>query len=412
MSLGNIIVGQSGGPTSVINASLAGVYKAAKDLGTKRIYGMLNGIEGLIDGRYVNLCDYVKSDMDIEMLKRTPASFLGTCRYKLKDVCDKEEDYAKIFAHLRKLDVKTFFYIGGNDSMDSLNKMAGYAAAADVNLRVMGVPKTIDNDLVITDHTPGYGSAAKYIASTMKELILDVLAYRSKSVLIVEIMGRNAGWLTAAAGLAKGEDNPGPDMILLPELHFDDEDFIKRVGEMILTKKSLVIAISEGLRDKEGEYLSRKESGVKLESDPFGHVTLSGAGHYLRRLISRELGVKRVRSVEFSSIQRCAAHISSRTDINEAFNAGAHAVQAAVQGETAKMVVFNRASNDPYSITYSTSPVSSIANAEKKMPFEWIDEKNHLVHKEFLDYARPLIMGELPPVMINGLPRHFVMGNK
>lgn len=411
MSIGNVIIGQSGGPTSVINASLAGVYKAARDNGAKKIYGMLNGVEGLIEGRYVNLSDHIKTDMDIELLKRTPASFLGTCRYKLKDVKTKEEDYVKIFAHLKKLNVKAVFYAGGNDSMDSINKLADYAKASNIDVRVIGVPKTIDNDLEVTDHTPGYGSAAKYIASAMKEIILDASAYNQKSVVMVEIMGRNAGWLTAASVLAKGVDNHGPDLVLVPEITFNEENFLKRLSDMILTKKTLVVALSEGLRDENGVAVGSKETGP-VDKDAFGNEALSGSAYYLRRLITRELGIKRTRSIELSSIQRCAAHISSRTDVDEAFLAGAYAVKAAVAGETAHMVVFKRVSNEPYSITLSTSHVSEIANAEKKLPLEWIDSQGCQIRKDFVEYARPLIMGEMPPIMIDGVPHHFVMGSR
>jgi len=402
------MVGQSGGPTSVINASLAGVFKAARDLGAKHVYGMRNGVEGLLEGRCVDMLEHVKTDADIEILKRTPASYLGTCRFKLGDPAEKEADYAKIFAQLKKLDVKSYFYIGGNDSMDSINKMSGYAAANGVDMRFMGIPKTIDNDLVITDHTPGFGSASKYIASTFKELIRDAAAFNEKTVLVVEIMGRNAGWLTAASILAAGEDNEGPDMILLPETPLCEASFIKAVGEKLKEKNTLFIAVSEGVKCLDGEYLSSR-GGASVTRDAFGHVALSGAGHNLKELIKRELGIKRIRSIEFSAIQRCAAHISSRTDVEEAFLAGQHGARCAADGMTSKMVVFKRLADEPYAMALDTAPVSEIANAEKVVPAEWIDAANYFVRKEFVTYALPLIQGELPPLMINGVPRHLVL---
>lgn len=406
--LGNVMVGQSGGPTAVINASVAGVYAGAREAGATRIYGMLNGVEGLKNGRFVDLGGLLASDVELEILKRTPASALGTCRYKLGDVSENEADYLSIFEHLRKLDVRSFFYVGGNDSMDSLTKIGAYAAARGVDLRVMGVPKTIDNDLPVTDHTPGFGSAAKYVATALKELIADVTAYNQKSVLIVEIMGRNAGWLAAAAALAAGEDCRGADMILPPEVPLCEEHFVKRAKEIISAQKTLVIAVSEGVKDVNGEYLSTKSSG-NTERDAFGHVMLSGAGQYLANLLRRELGAKRVRTVELSSVQRCASHISSRVDVEEAFAVGAHAVRAMAKGESGKMITIDRLTDNPYSIAMGTCAADKIANHEKTLPDEWIDKANYGILAPYLTYARPLIQGEMPPLMVNGLPRHFIV---
>jgi len=402
------MVGQSGGPTAVINASLAGVFAYAKNNGAKHVYGMLNGVEGLLEGRYVDMLDHIKTDTEIELLKRTPASYLGTCRFKLGDPATSEEKYAKLFKQLKALDINSYFYIGGNDSMDSINKMSGYAAANGVDMRFMGIPKTVDNDLVITDHTPGFGSAAKYIATALKELIRDASAFNEKTVLVVEIMGRNAGWLTAASILAKGEDCTGPDMMLLPELLLDEELFIKEAGKRLNDKNTLIIAVSEGLKCSDGEYLSAK-SGSTVVKDAFGHVQLSGAGHNLKEMIRTQLGIKRIRSVEFSAVQRCAAHISSRTDAEEAFMAGHYGAERAANGDSAKMVVFKRLADKPYAMGLGVAPVSDIANAEKVVPAEWIDKKNYTVTDDFITYALPLIQGELSPFIINGVPRHLVL---
>jgi len=402
------MVGQSGGPTAVINASLAGVFAYARDNGAKHVYGMRNGVEGLLAGRYVDMLEHIKTDTEVEMLKRTPASYLGTCRFKLGDPAEREADYAKLFEQLKKLDINSYFYIGGNDSMDSINKMAQYAKKNNVDMRFMGIPKTVDNDLVITDHTPGFGSAAKYIATALKELIRDASAFNERTVLVVEIMGRNAGWLTAASLLAKGSDNQGPDMILLPEMPLNQDDFIAAVDKKLNEKNTLIIAVSEGIKDEKGEFVSTW--GAKsVSKDAFGHVALSGAGNQIKELIKERLGVKRIRAVEFSAIQRCAAHISSRTDVEEAFMAGYYGASRAAAGDTAKMVIFKRTSDHPYAMELGTADVSQIANAEKVVPAEWIDAKNYFVKDEFVTYALPLIQGEVQPFIINGVPTHLVL---
>ena len=385
MNMGNVIVGQSGGPTSVINSSLAGVYKTALEHGAKKVYGMLHGVEGLLQGNYIDLSEHISNELDIELLKRTPSSYLGSCRYKLPKISDNEQVYVKIFDLLKKLDVRNFFYIGGNDSMDTIGKLSEYASRHGADIRFMGVPKTIDNDLAVTDHTPGFGSAAKYIATTLKEIIRDSYAYGQKGVTIVEIMGRNAGWLTASSSLARTEDCPGPDMIYLPEVAFDVEDFVRQVDDMTKEKKSLIIAVSEGLRQEDGQYVCDLNNKVSFK-DPFGHKALSGTAHYLSQKLSMELGCK-TRPVEFSTIQRCASHIVSRTDVSEAFLAGGHAVKAAANGETAKMVIFIRVSDDPYNITCETCDIRYIANKEKKIPLEWIDRNNSYVSRAYETYA-------------------------
>ncbi|HIW57774.1 MAG TPA: 6-phosphofructokinase [Firmicutes bacterium] len=405
MVKGNVIVGQSGGPTSVINSSLVGVYQGAKEAGVEKVYGMRNGIEGLLSRRYVDMDDYIKSNIDIELLKRTPSSFLGTCRYKLPEYEDHEATYDLLFEILKELDVKYFFYIGGNDSMDTIKKLANRAEEIGSEIRFMGVPKTIDNDLAVTDHTPGYGSAAKYIASAMKEIIRDVKTYPSESITIVEIMGRNAGWLTAASALSRAEDCSGPDLIYLPECEFDYDKFVKKVKEEKEKKKAVVIAVSEGLKTADGKYVCEANKSAVFE-DSFGHKSLGGTALYLADFIGAQTGVKS-RGIVFSTLQRCASHIVSRRDITEAFMAGAEAAQAAFRGETGKMIIFIRTSNQPYNITCATYDVNKIANVEKVVPQEWICNDNTYVTDEFLNYCRPLIIGELEPFMVDGLPRHL-----
>lgn len=402
----NIIVGQSGGPTSVINSSLAGVFATAKELGAGKIYGMRNGIEGLLEERYIDMTEYIKNSMDVEILKRTPSSFLGSCRFKLPTAEKSPETYEKIIAVLRKLDIQHFFYIGGNDSMDTIKQLSEYAKAKNItDITFMGVPKTIDNDLAVTDHTPGYGSAAKYIASTMKEIIRDALVQPIKIVNIIEIMGRNAGWLTAASALAKGDDCEGVDLIYLPETVFDINKFVAKVQEIQKTKKQIVVAVSEGVKTADGKYVCESASSNMLV-DSFGHKQLSGTASALANIISNEIGCK-TRAIEFSTIQRCASHIASLTDVNEAFIVGGIAVKAAFDGETGKVGIFQRLSNKPYLMGTSIYDVNAIANVEKTVPQEWIINDGTGVSQEALDYMRPLIQGEIYPYMVDGLPRHI-----
>lgn len=402
---GNVIVGQSGGPTAVINSSLAGVYKTAKDRGAKKVIGMLHGIQGLLEERYVDLSQHIKNDLDIELLKRTPSAYLGSCRYKLPEICEDQEIYKKIFSILDKLEVEYFFYIGGNDSMDTIKKLSDYSILNGSRIRFMGVPKTIDNDLAATDHTPGYGSAAKYIGSITKEVIRDGLVYDQQNVTLLEIMGRNAGWLTGAAALAKCEDCEGPDMIFLPEIPFDVENFMKKVEELHKRKKSVVVAISEGVKMADGRYVCELTDTIDYV-DAFGHRQLTGTARYLAEKISREVGCK-TRAIEFNSLQRCASHIVSRVDITEAFQVGGAAVKAAFEGETGKMIILKRVSDDPYICVTDIYDVHKVANVEKKVPREWINEAGDYVTEEFVSYIKPLIQAELTPIMVDGLPRHL-----
>lgn len=407
---GNVIVGQSGGPTAVINSSLAGVYKTAKDRGARKVYGMLHGIQGLLEEKYVDLSEHIKSDLDIDLLKRTPSAYLGSCRYKLPEIKGNTDFYDRIFEILDKLEIEYFFYIGGNDSMDTIKKLSDYAILNGSTIKFMGVPKTIDNDLAVTDHTPGYGSAAKYIASITKEVIRDGLVYGTKSVTILEIMGRNAGWLTGAAALAKGEDCEGPDMIFLPEIPFDVDEFMKKIEQLQKEKSSVVVAVSEGVKVADGRYVCKLTDNIDYV-DAFGHRQLTGTARYLAERISREVGCK-TRAIEFNSLQRCASHIVGRVDITEAFQVGGAAVKAAFEGETAKMIILKRISDDPYLCVTDLYDVHKIANVEKKVPREWINEAGDYVTPEFVNYVRPLIQAELTPMMVDGLPRHLRLEDK
>lgn len=408
----NAIVGQSGGPTAVINSSLAGVYEAAKSRGAAHVYGMLHGIQGLLENQYVDLSEKFHSALDIELLKRTPSSYLGSCRYKLPDWHKKEGTplYEKIFQILKNLEIGYFFYIGGNDSMDTIYKLAAYGEHVGSDIRFMGVPKTIDNDLMVTDHTPGYGSAAKYIGVVMKEIIRDATVYGTKYVSIIEVMGRNAGWLTAAAALAKEEDCEGVDMIALPEVTFHVDRFVEKVKRMQEAKPSIVIAVSEGVKLEDGRYVCELADDVHAV-DAFGHKSLTGTARYLSNVIARSLDTK-TRSIELSTLQRCAGHVSSRTDITEAYQVGGAAVKAAFEGQTGKVVTLKRLSNAPYQCTTEIHDISEVANLEKKVPLSWVNDDFTQMKQEFIDYAKPLIQAELTPVFVSGLPRHIYLPNK
>ena len=402
----NIIIGQSGGPTAVINSSLAGVYKAARSLGADTVYGMKYGIEGLLKEELLELNILLDDRMSIELLKRTPSSYLGSCRYKLPDPDVDSTPFVKLFTLFDKYDICAVFYIGGNDSMDTIAKLSRYGAKVGSSVRFIGVPKTIDNDLCLTDHTPGYGSAAKYIATILKEVIRDSSVYNIRSVTVAEIMGRHAGWLAGAACLAGGEDCDGPDLILLPEVPFDPEKFLAKVDELQRTKPNVIIAASEGVKTADGTYLCDLVSGAG-QLDAFGHkAILSGTSRYLADLIRVRLGCK-TRAIEFSTLQRCASHLASRTDVTEAYQVGGAAVEAAVRGETAKMSAIKRLSDQPYRIETKMVDVTQVANFEKKVPDEWITADGMHVNANFERYARPLIQAELTPIYINGVPRHI-----
>ena len=407
----NIIVGQSGGPTSVINSSLAGVYKNAIERGFDKVYGMLHGIQGLLDEQYIDLSTQIHSELDIELLKRTPSAFLGSCRFKLPEIHEDKAIYEKIFEILNRLDIDAFIYIGGNDSMDTIKKLSDYAILTGQKQKFLGVPKTIDNDLALTDHTPGFGSAAKYIGASTKEVIRDAqgLTYKKSMITIMEIMGRNAGWLTGATALARTEDCDGPDLIYLPELPFDIEAFSEKVKDLLAKKPSVVVAVSEGIRLADGRYVCELGQSVDFV-DAFGHKQLSGTANYLASYIAGEFGCK-TRAIELSTLQRSASHCASRVDILEAYQVGGAAVKAADEGDSGKMVVLQRLSDDPYQCGTEVKDVHKIANDEKVVPREWVTEDGSYVTDDFVSYVRPLIQGDVSPVMVDGIPRHLYRKN-
>ena len=406
---GNVIVGQSGGPTAVINSSLAGVFKTAKERGFSKVYGMRNGIQGFLDEQYIDLSDHIKNELDLELLKRTPSAFLGTCRYKLPDIHEDKAVYERIFELLNKLEIEVFIYIGGNDSMDTIKKLTDYSMLTGAKQKFVGCPKTIDNDLAMTDHTPGFGSAAKYIATSTKEIICDAMgfSYKKKNVNIIEIMGRNAGWLTGAAALSRGEDCEGPDLIYLPELTFDIDKFVDSVKKLLEKKDVVVAVVSEGIKTADGRYVCENSAGSETK-DAFGHIQMTGTASYLASVVQKELGCK-TRAVELSTLQRAAAHLASKIDVDEAFNVGGACVKAADEGRTGVMVVIVRVSDDPYQSTTDVNDVHRIANDEKVVPRSWINKAGNYVTEEFLDYVRPLIQGQYTPMMVEGLPRHLTM---
>ena len=409
----NIIVGQSGGPTAVINSSLAGVYKTAKERGFHKVYGMLHGVQGFLDEQYVDLATQIHSDMDIELLKRTPSAFLGSCRYKLPEIYENSEIYEKIFQILDKLEIEAFIYIGGNDSMDTIKKLSDYAIIKGHSQKFLGVPKTIDNDLALTDHTPGFGSAAKYIAASTKEIIRDALGltYKDRSTItILEIMGRNAGWLTGATALARTEECEGPDLIYLPEVTFDIAKFRDTTAELLKKKKSVVVAVSEGIKVADGRYVCELSGGGDYV-DAFGHKQLQGTAAYLAGYLGAEIGCK-TRSIEFSTLQRSASHMASRVDVDEAFMVGGAAVKAADEGDSGKMVVIDRVADDPYMSAAGIYDVHRIANNEKLVPRSWMNREGNYVTDEFISYVEPLILGDYQPFMVNGLPQHLVLKKK
>ena len=404
----NIIVGQSGGPTSVINSSIAGVYKKAKELGYDHVYGMVNGIEGFLNDNIIDLDDYLSNEENYELLKRTPSAFLGSCRYKLPKFEDDPDTYKKIFELLEKHEIESLLYTGGNDSMDTVKMLSDYAKENGKSQTFFGVPKTIDNDLPITDHCPGYGSCAKYIATSLKEIIRDNESFNKSrlTVCIVEIMGRHAGWLTAAAALAKDDNCSGVDAIYLPEDTFDLDEFLNRVKTLAETKNSIVIAVSEGIQTADGKFVCELGADDRAV-DAFGHKQLSGCASTLCSIVAKETGLK-TRAIEFSTLQRAAAHIASLTDINEAEAVGMRAVEEVNKGNTGMMVTIQRASEDPYKSETDVYDIHDIANVEKKIPDEWIDKDNKQMTEEFIKYARPLIIGELLPIFKDGVPTHLV----
>lgn len=400
----NCLIAQSGGPTTAINSSLAGViHQALQSTNVDKIYGSLNGIQGVLKDDLIDLTETFHIDSNnLSTLINTPSMFLGSCRYKLSDPLVDDSDYRTIFQLFSNYNIKYFFYIGGNDSMDTVNKLSSFALKHNIDVRVIGIPKTIDNDLTCIDHTPGFGSAAKYIASSILEISHDAYIYDTKSVSIVEIMGRNAGWLTAASALARTGYSDAPHLIYLPEHPFSTASFVNDVREQLQKRNHVIIAVSEGIKDPAGKYISANSTGT----DQFGHVMLSGTGKYLENLIKNTINCK-VRSIELNVLQRCASHISSRTDLDEAYELGKKAFNLADQGETAKMATLTRTSNIPYTVTYGSTNVSNVANVEKCVPREWITVSGNDVTKKLVDYIYPLIQGEVPLTYHNGIPAYL-----
>ena len=395
----NAIVGQSGGPTAAINATLAGVILEA--LNSEEIdilYGAENGIKGLLREDFINLSQTFDSEEKIKLLRHTPSAYLGSCRYKL----NPEKDVDMVIEILKKHNIGYFFYIGGNDSMDTVDKLS--EKAEENGIRVIGIPKTIDNDLSVTDHCPGFGSCAKYIATVTSEVYRDTACYDIESVTIIEIMGRNAGWLTAASALARINGESAPHLIYLPEKPFDTEKFIEDVKTAIATHTNVIVAVSEGIKDANGTYIAA--SDLLLKEDLFGHAQLGGAGKALEHLVAEKLKVK-VRSIELNTPQRCAGHVLSETDIDESTMIGRAGVMAAIDGESGKMMVYKRVSDEPYEVITATADISLAANEEKTVPDEYINEQGNDITEAFVRYALPLIQGEPDVEFKNGIPAHI-----
>ena len=404
MTKKNLIVGQSGGPTAVINSSLYGVVSEgiahSDEIG--EVYGMVNGIEGFLEDRILNFREALPGEQ-LDYLKHTPGAYLGSCRYKLPESLE-DPVYPLLFEKFEEMNIGWFFYIGGNDSMDTVSKLSRYAAKTGSSIRVIGEPKTIDNDLVHTDHTPGYGSAAKYVASTVREITLDASVYEKNSVTIIEIMGRHAGWLTAASALARKYKGDNPFFIYLPESAFDTEKFLKDVESAFEKNCNVVVCVSEGIHDADGTFICEYDSSVG--TDTFGHKMLAGCGKYLENLVRDRLGVK-ARSVELNVSQRCSASLISAADQKEAVSAGRFGVQAALNGETGKMVSFVRrqAEDGSYQMECGLEDVNLICNEEKEVPAEWITENGSDVSEEFIKYVTPLVQGSVNvPLGEDGLP--------
>ena len=397
----NIAVAQSGGPTCAINASLVGVFKESLKVSTiDAIFGSVNGIEGIIENHLVDLKSMILTNNDMELLKQTPSTVLGSCRYKLPDWHDDEEVYKKLTDTLKQRNIGAFLYIGGNDSMDTVNKLSEYFAETGVDIKVIGIPKTIDNDLCITDHTPGFGSAAKYVATTMHEITRDSIVYSIPSVTIVEIMGRHAGWLTASSAVLHAMGETAPHLVYVPEVKFSLDSFLADVRQEMSKHKAVIVAVSEGIEVPEGV-----QSGVV---DNFGHKYLSGIGKYLEDVVRSEIGCK-VRSIELNVMQRCSSHLGSKTDIDEAEAIGAAGVRCALEGETGKVMVFRRIEDIPYTAVIETADAKDIANNEKFLPKKYINSAGNNIRDFALKYFLPLIQGDLNLITENGIPKHFAI---
>lgn len=405
----NLIVAQSGGPTSAINATLAGVIvEAQKSKEIDKVYGACYGIQGVLDENFIDLNQKVDTQDKIDMLRRTPAAALGSCRFKLDDPEKDDTQFRQIVDIFHKYNIGYFIYIGGNDSMDTVYKLSVYCEKNGIDdIKVIGGPKTIDNDLCGIDHCPGFGSAAKYIATVFAELEQEINVYETKSVIIVEMMGRNAGWLTAAAALAEKKNGKTPYLIYLEERTFSMEKFISDVKEKLDEHDTVLVAVSEGVHDEEGRYICDTLPG-ESDTDVFGHSMLSGTGRVLEEEVKEKIGCK-VRSIELNLLQRCASHIMSETDINESFNLGQNAVRIAISGESGKMSSLKRVPSDKYEVEYCAVDIANVANLEKKVPASWINETGNGVTEEMINYLSPLVQGELSCLYDNGVPDYIVL---
>lgn len=403
---GNAVIGQSGGPTAAINATLSGVIREAmKTPEIKEIYGAKHGIDGILNENFVNLREKLTQEEDFFTLECTPAAALGSCRHRLPPI-DEHDYYDKIFDILKRNNIRYIFLIGGNDSMDTVAKLSKYAATTDYDVRIIGVPKTIDNDLEYTDHTPGFGSAAKYVATAVSEIERDCSVYMVPAVTIVEIMGRDAGWLTAASAIPRLYGQGTADLVYLPEVPFDYDYFIDDIIELQKTKPNVVVAVSEGIKDEDGRYVGDgTQSGMV---DNFGHKYLAGAGKILENYVRRRIGCK-VRSIELSLPQRCSGHILSKCDIEESVLIGSAAVSEAVNGKSGILPIFKRKNTENYDIEIGTVPVEAVANKIKRVDKKYITERANNVTDELLHYLAPLIEGEIDIPKIHGVPKHFII---
>ena len=402
----NIAVAQSGGPTCAINASLLGVFRhATKYREIETVYGSVNGIEGLILNNLVNLCDIIADDDDVELIRQTPSTVLGSCRYKLPDYNEDSAVYETIVENLKANDISAFFYIGGNDSMDTVMKLDDYFKKNNIDIKVIGIPKTIDNELTVTDHTPGFGTAAKYVATPMQEIIRDSSVYSISSVTIVEIMGRDTGWLTASSAVLRANGEVAPHLIYLPETPFSVKRFLEDVKKAQKEHYAVIVAVSEGID------LDPKEIGEEFQSgknDTFGHKYLAGVAKALEKVVSRELKCK-VRAIELNVMQRCSSHLSSKRDITEAERIGGAAVKTALDGFSGKMMYFERVANHPYNVRIEHVDVREVANKVKYFPKEWISENGHDITDDAIEYCLPLIQGEQNIRIKDGIPQHYIL---
>lgn len=400
----NLLLAQSGGPTAAINATVAGAFQQGM-ISSKvgKVYGSVNGIKGAMEDRFIDLTEVLSSPHNLALLETSPAAALGSCRVKLKNFTEDESQYIQIFNTFKKYDIGYFVYIGGNDSMDTVQKLSAYAKSKGIDdIKIMGAPKTVDNDICETDHTPGFASAAKYIGTTLSEIQRDCNVYDVPAVTLVEIMGRNAGWLTASAVLARKTGCGGPALIYLPEVAFDCDAFIEDIKQKLSEHPAVVVALSEGIKDAQGRYVG--ESAQSGAVDAFGHKYLAGAAKYLESLVKEKVGCK-VRSVELNLMQRCAAHLASASDIYESKLLGAAAVERAVSGMGGEIPIIVRTSNNPYAIRIETRKIELVANKEKLIPREWINDRGNDVTKEMMDYLLPLIEGETTVLFRDGLPQ-------